>query len=79
MKEMQKKKIYNDANYQLECLIVLIRHLDFFFLPCRSVCTGRQEINQGWGNKTLVTEVGKQSAVKFLHVYINGKHGMLVA
>lgn len=60
MKKMQKNMIHNDADDQLECLIVLIRHLDFFFsLPRSSVCAGRQEINWGGGNKAAVIEVRK--------------------
>lgn len=55
--------MYSNANYQLECLMVLIRHLDsFFFFFCFSVVqfvlVGRREIRDG-GNRIVVVEIKK--------------------
>lgn len=60
MKEMQKMLMYNNANYQQECLMVLIWHLDvvFFFSVVQFVLVGRWEIKEG-ENRAVVTKFKK--------------------
>lgn len=56
---MQKMLMYNNANYQEECLMVLIWHLDvFFFNVVQFVLVGRWEIKEG-ENRTVVLEFKK--------------------